>query len=129
MLTFDYRGVAWSDNPIDAADHFYRERVAEIRATLDPASPFWSGMSPGASTLDCATIVFPPAAHAHRAWRLAVVQDLARELAPRRINAVVGTGDDAIQEAIDYLADAPGVTGQLLEVDGNSPASGYIEGR
>ena len=56
--------------------------------------------------------------HTHREWRLAVAAGLARAHAPRRINIVAGE-----QEALDaierYLSDAPGLTGQYLEGDGD----------
>lgn len=62
-------------------------------------------------------LVFPPADHTHRAWRLAAVQALARGHAPRRVNAIE-TGDEAaIAAAAAYLASAPGVTGQYLPLD------------
>jgi hypothetical protein len=65
------------------------------------------------------TLVFAPADHAHRAWRLAVVQGLARQYAPLRVNAVVSDDEQAITAAVRYLASAEGITGQLLPLDGN----------
>jgi len=62
-------------------------------------------------------IVLPPADEAHREWRLAAVQSLAREAAPVRVNAVAGDGDEAIAAAHDWLATAPGITGQLFALD------------
>ena len=64
---------------------------------------------------DCA-VLFDHADHSHHAWRLAAVQQLARDAAPARVNAVVGNDDAAIAELLAYLAAAPGVTGQLLAV-------------
>jgi hypothetical protein len=61
-------------------------------------------------------LIFPPAAHDHRGWRLSAVQDLARAAAPGRVNGIVGDDEDAIAETIRYLERAPGVTGQLLVV-------------
>jgi hypothetical protein len=61
-------------------------------------------------------LIFPPAAHDHRGWRLSAVQDLARAAAPARVNGVVGDDEDAIAGTIGYLERAPGVTGQLLVV-------------
>jgi hypothetical protein len=63
---------------------------------------------------DCLTLVFPPADHTHRDWRLAAVRGLAREHAPLRVNAVAGGDEAAIAAALAYLARAPGVTGQVL---------------
>ncbi len=59
-------------------------------------------------------IIFPPADHTHRGWRLAVVQELARQNAPLRINAVAGDSEAAIAAAVRYLETADGVTGQSL---------------
>ena len=68
------------------------------------------------------TLVFAPADHTHRAWRLAAVQALAREHAPVRVNAIgmkSGTiaSEAAIAAASAYLDSAGGVTGQLLLLD------------
>jgi hypothetical protein len=68
--------------------------------------------------------VFPSAPYDHRGWRLAAVQDLAREAAPIRVNGVAGDDDAAIAAALHWLAAAPGITGQLLAVDGNSGEKG-----
>ena len=68
---------------------------------------------------DALVLVFPPADHAHKAWRLAAVQSLAREHAPVRVNAIESADEAAISAALDYLAAAPGVTGQLLTLDGH----------
>lgn len=63
------------------------------------------------------TLVFAPADHSHRGWRLSVVQGLAREHAPRRVNALASDNDAAIAAAARYLAAAEGVTGQYLVLD------------
>jgi hypothetical protein len=90
--------------PLDAAAEFYARELPEIRDDADINSE-----------LDL-VIVFEPAGHDHRAWRLAAIQELARELAPRRINALVGKDESSIYEAMRYLDSAPGVTGQLLAI-------------
>ncbi len=87
------------ESPLDAALDFYQRHVPQIRAAGE----------------DCA-VLFDPADHTHHAWRLAAVQQLAVEVAPARVNAVVGNDDRAIAELLAYLATAPGVTGQLLAV-------------
>ena len=69
---------------------------------------------------DLIVVVFAPAGHEHRAWRLAAIQELAREAAPKRVNGIAGGADDAIKEVAAYLRAAPGVTGQLLAVDGKA---------
>ena len=67
---------------------------------------------------DHLVLVFAPADHTHRGWRLAVVQQLAREHAPFRVNAVESDDQSAISATLAYLDAAPGVTGQLLPLDG-----------
>ena len=62
-------------------------------------------------------VVFAPADHTHRAWRLAVVQGLARELAPRRVNALASRDEAAIAASLAYLESAEGLTGQYLPLD------------
>ena len=71
-------------------------------------------------------IRFDAADHTHRGWRLAAVQQLARERAPGRVNAVAGGGDAAVASARAYLAGASGLTGQLLDLD--DLGAGYVIG-
>jgi len=68
-------------------------------------------------------LVFEPASHEHRAWRLAVVQQLARDHAPQRINAIESDDETAIAAAMTYVDQAPGLTGQLLRLDGNGASA------
>ena len=63
-------------------------------------------------------IMLPSADHTHRAWRLAVVQELARAAPPRRVNMIAGTDRNAISATAEFLATAEGVTGQYLVTDG-----------
>ena len=81
--------------PLLAAAHFHQY----VLGRLKPAE-------------DATTLVFAPADHTHRGWRLAVVQALARRWAPARVNAIAGDDALAIAAADAYLAKAPGVTGQ-----------------
>ena len=92
--------------PLDAAAQFHREHVESVRRAVSAA--------------DAVALVFPSAGHEHRAWRLAAVQELAREASPKRVNAVVGEGEAAIVEAVGFLEASPGITGQLLTVDGKT---------
>jgi hypothetical protein len=96
------------DTPTDAAREFYEVHLPTVRDALEAARA-----RSGESTL---TLMFPPADHTHRAWRLAAVQGLAREQAPVRINGLIGEDEARLKEALAYLAEAPGITGQLLEV-------------
>ena len=100
------------DEPLDAAAHFFAHEVPQIGRG-------------GEATAAALLIVFEPADHAHEAWRRAAVQELARTLAPRRINAVATGSDAAIASAQAFLLSAPGVTGQYLplDVEGAGPVS------
>jgi hypothetical protein len=100
------------EGALDAAARFHAEWLPKARALLDP-SPRGEGV----------VLVFAGASYDHRGWRVAAVQDLAREAAPIRVNAVAGDDQKAIIRALDWLAQAPGVTGQLLAVDGKSAAN------
>jgi hypothetical protein len=88
---------------LDAASVFHADWLAKVREAL--------------AAIDSLALVFPAATYDHRGWRLAVVQNLAREVAPRRVNGIAGADESAIAGAIDWLAQAPGITGQLLAVD------------
>lgn len=85
------------DEPLNAAACFHADILPQI--------------APVGESL---TLVFDPADHTHRAWRLAAVQGLARRWAPVRINAVASADAVAIAAAHAYLGHAPGVTGQYL---------------
>jgi hypothetical protein len=90
-------------SPLDAAAEFHAAIVPEVRAAQGDV-----------------VLAFDPADHSHKAWRLAAIQELAREAAPRRVNAVVGVAGPQQDEVLAFLAGAPGVTGQMLQADGNS---------
>ncbi len=70
-------------------------------------------------------LLFLPADHTHLGWRTAVVQDLAREHAPIRVNGIASDDEAAIAAALHYIADAPGVTGQHWPLDGEGAGSAY----
>ena len=91
---------------------------------LDAAAMFhgeWRG--PAHSILgraDALVIVTPPAAYDHADWRRTAARDLARAVAPKRVNMIAGSDEQAIQATLAYLAAAPGVTGQYLPLDGHA---------
>lgn len=89
--------------PVDAAMHFHQHVVPQLRQRM----------------AGDVTVLLPRADHAHGSWRRAVIQELAREAAPRRVNAVAGSRDADVDAVIAYLESAPGVTGQVFEVHGN----------
>jgi hypothetical protein len=93
-----------ADNPLDAAAQFHADYLPAARAVLQ-----------GGEAL---TLVFTPADHTHRGWRLAAVQGLARDHAPLRVNGLAGDDEKAIAATADWLAQAPGVTGLYLGLDG-----------
>lgn len=91
------------EGALDAAAAFYGDWFSKVRQALTES--------------DAVALVFAAAPYDHRGWRLAAIQDLAREAAPRRVNGVAGDDGAAIGVTIDWLAQAPGITGQLLAVD------------
>lgn len=93
------------DGTLEAAAQFHAAVLPQARAALTRGEDL--------------VLVFPAADYTHKGWRLAVVQQLARDAAPLRVNALSGGDEPAITAAMAYLADAPGVTGQLLTLDGN----------
>jgi hypothetical protein len=93
------------NGPLDAAADFHAIHLPKIRHNIHAVPT---------SNL---VLVFEPVGHEHRAWRLAAIQELARELAPIRVNALVGADEHALDDAIGFLGDAPGITGQLLAVE------------
>jgi hypothetical protein len=94
-----------SDDALEAAADFHARLLPSLEAT----------MLAGADPL---TLVFLPAGPEHRAWRLAVVQGLARRFAPSRINAVESDDEASTAACARWLDGAGGVTGQLLPLDG-----------
>lgn len=91
--------------PLAAAAEFHARVLPGIRGELNDAP-------------DHLTLVFAPADHSHRGWRLAAVQELAREYAPTRVNGIESDDDAAIAAGAAYLSGANGLTGQLLALDG-----------
>ena len=91
--------------PLDAAARFHSEVVPRTREALAQENDV--------------VVVFAPADHTHRGWRLSAIQELAREAAPLRVNGVSGGGGD-LAEMHAFLACAPGITGQLLCAGGKA---------
>jgi hypothetical protein len=96
------------DEPLEAAAHFYAEEIPLVRKVLEHEA------TETGEAVDALTIVFPVAGKPHQGWQLAAIQSLARELAPLRVNGLTGGGADTIDQTTEWLASAPGVTGQLL---------------
>ena len=94
------------EGALDAAAAFHSMVLPQVRAEVAGA---------GGDLV----LVFQPASHEHRAWRLAAVQQLARDHAPLRVNAIESDDEEAIAAALGYLPRAPGLTGHLLRLDRN----------
>lgn len=88
-----------------AAAIFHAEKLPDVLAAI-------------AGKPDHLALLFEPADHSHRGWRLAMIQNLAREYPPVRVNGLEGDDEAAIAATLAYLAQAPGVTGQMLPIDG-----------
>ncbi len=97
-----FRVGAVGNEPLAAASAFYRDDLPRIVEEVR----------------DHLLLVFPPADHNHRGWRLAVVQQLARQFAPIRVNAVASDDAAAIAAAARYIEDSPAITGHYLALDG-----------
>ncbi len=92
--------------PLDAAALFHGEWVPRIRGDQAQCAD------------ECLTLIFPTADYSHRSWRLAAVQELAREFAPRRVNALACQDEQGLSAALMLLEPCQGITGQLLALDG-----------
>jgi hypothetical protein len=93
------------DEPLAAAARFYTDHLPAIEQAL-------------AGRTEDLVIIFAPADHTHRGWRLAAVQQLARDHAPVRVNAIAADEEQVIAAGLAYLGTAPGITGQYLPLDG-----------
>ncbi len=92
-------------------------------AALDAAATFQAAHLPRARAelageADALALVFPAAPYDHAGWRRAAIADLAREATPKRVNGVAGSDAAAVDATLAWLAQAPGITGQLFAVDG-----------
>ena len=73
----------------------------------------------GADGAAAVVIVLPPAPVDHTDWRRAAAHDLARALAPVRVNMVAGRVGTSLDATLAYLGNASGVTGHYLQLDGD----------
>ena len=87
---------------------------------LDAAAAFHARIVPMVreNSGDDLAVLFSLADHTHNHWRKAAIGELAREAAPSRVNGVACGNAAKLEQIIDYLASAPGVTGQMFEADG-----------
>ncbi len=79
----------------------------------------WLGKAQAILAEDDLLVALPPADHTHTEWRSAAAAMLARAGVPYRAFVVAGDGR-ALDETEQFLAAAPGITGQYLETaEGN----------
>lgn len=113
--TYQIDGLA--DRPSEAARQFYQHHWLGLREAIEQSA-------------EALAILLPAAAVAHDDWRRAMVRDLARAYAPKRINAIGGGSPEARAAALDFVDKAPGVTGQYFpleqNVDGKSGNKGDV---
>jgi hypothetical protein len=95
-------------------------------APLAAAAEFHARWLPALSRDTDLLLVFAPADHSHRGWRLAAVQELARAAAPLRVNAIAATSEAGILAARSLIDSGQGITGQYLVLD---EASVVLEAR
>lgn len=86
-------------------------------APLDAAAAFYARVAPGLPQAANLLLVFSPADHSHRLWRLAAVQELARAAAPRRVNAAAVASDAGLAAVRAFIDSGHGITGQYLVMD------------
>jgi hypothetical protein len=89
---------------LDAASEFHATWLGQARALIDGGP-------------ESVTIVMPPAPYDHADWRRAAARDLARAVAPVRVNVIASGERAAIASALRFLEGAQGVTGQYLPLD------------
>jgi hypothetical protein len=89
--------------PLDAATAFMAFYLPQARALIE---------EPQATAL---AIILPPASKAHDDWRRALARDLAREYAPKRANVIAASAGEPLAQMLQFLSDAPGVTGHYCE--------------
>lgn len=90
------------ERSLEAGAAFYADHLQSARTLLDD----------GATT--SLVIALPAAGPDHDDWRRTLARDLARAAAPKRANVVGGGDGRAKNDMMEYLRDAPGVTGQYL---------------
>lgn len=86
---------------LGAAAGFHGEWVAQVRAAIAAGSAQ-------------VVVVLPTASADHSDWRRAAARDLARALAPARVNLLAQGSAAALDATLAYLQGAPGVTGHYL---------------
>lgn len=92
---------ALPEDALGAAARFHAKYLPQVAGMLEDA--------------EALVIILPAAPYDHADWRRALARDLARVHTPKRVNVV---GGNDVAATLEYLANAPGVTGQYLALDG-----------
>ena len=93
---------ALPDSPIEASASFHRDVLPQVRRKLEEQG------------VEALVLVLPRATRDHDDWRRAVVRDLARAFAPKRVNLIAADAGGRREDMLEYLGGAPGITGQYL---------------
>ena len=101
-MQVELRVTGLPNDALGAARQFYDEWLGPAEELL-------------ASECTSLSIILPDAPYDHDDWRRAAARDLARAHAPKRVNVVAGAEGESLSGTLDYLAGAPGVTGQYLK--------------
>lgn len=89
--------------PLDAASAFAIQHLAAARALIEDENA------------NALAVILPPADASHADWRRALARDLARAYAPKRANVIAAVPGPALDGMLQFLSDAPGVTGHYCE--------------
>ncbi|MXO66907.1 Rossmann fold domain-containing protein [Altericroceibacterium endophyticum] len=100
---------------LQAASAFYDTELPRVRAHLTRLRE----QSAAAALLVCFIDPAQERVSAQHGWRLAAIQQLARDYAPLRVNGLqenggAGANDAAVDETAEWLQGASGITGQLF---------------
>ncbi|MDY7097823.1 MAG: hypothetical protein SXU28_06770 [Pseudomonadota bacterium] len=102
-LQREYTVADLPEGGLDAHAQLLADHLADIRAIL------------GDEMTQALAIVLPPAGPDHDDWRQALAGDLAREYEPKRVNIVGADPGHSLTAVLEYLRDAPGVTGHYTQ--------------
>ena len=99
----EYAVAGLPESGLDAHAQFIAEHLPRVRALI------------GDEMTQALVIVLPPAGPDHDDWRRALAGDLARRCTPKRVNVAAGNSGESLRATLEYLRDAPGVTGHYVQ--------------
>ena len=94
---------ALPESGLEAHARLVTHHLSDVRAALE---------SEDTASL---TLILASAPSEHNAWRRALAGDLARQYTPKRVNIAAGAQGEALNTVLEYLRDAPGVTGHYVQ--------------